>query len=163
MLRNGIFVLLFCALVAHAEPQAPMAGHDMGNMVHDYAPVQLPADIPVPQLTLELHPDAMSGINLHLALRNYVLGPPEQPAVPGLLNGHAHLYINGVKIQRLYGPDVHLPAELFKPGVNLVLVSLNAHSHAVWQQGKKQLLASCFINPGTDSLLLYRYSSIPLE
>ncbi|MCE9687995.1 hypothetical protein LZP73_17610 [Shewanella sp. AS16] len=143
-------------------PGHQMAGPEMASMVHDYGPIQVPDDSPLPELALVLHRDAMSGINLHLALRHYALGPPEQAAVGKMLNGHAHLYVNGKKIQRLYGPDVHLPAELFKPGVNLVLVSLNAHSHAVWQDGDKQLLASSFINPEADKLVLHSFSSAPL-
>lgn len=168
-------LLLWLALFGadQAQAQAPMDHSTMDHsamnsgampgMVHDYAPIQVPEHIPLPQLALSFHRDAMSGVNLHLDLRGFALAPPERPEQPGLLNGHAHLYINGKKIQRVYGRDLHLPAELFQPGVNLVLVSLNAHSHAVWQTGNKQLLASSFIDLGKESLVLHSFSSVPLQ
>lgn len=151
--------------MAESSPQAVagMSNNTMPGMVHDYAPIQVPDNVPLPQLALSFHRDAMSGVNLHLELRNFALGPPERQEQPGLLNGHAHLYINGKKIQRVYGPDLHLPAELFQPGINLVLVSLNAHSHAVWQTGNKQLMASSFIDLGKEPLVLHSFSSVPLR
>ena len=145
----------------HSNMQG-MDHSNMAGMVHDYAPIQVPQDIPAPQLALVFHRDAMSGVNLQVQLKGFALAPPERKEVEGQLNGHAHLYINGKKIQRLYGADVHLPEELFKPGVNLVMVSLNAHSHAVWAVGKKQLLASSFVNLANESLVVHSFTSSPL-
>lgn len=175
VMRYLVLVLLFCCKSALAQmDQANMQGMDhskmsgmdhsnMAGMVHDYEPIQVPQGVPVPQLGLVLHRDAMSGVNLHVQLKDFAIAPPERAEIEGLLNGHAHLYINGKKIQRLYGRDVHLPAELFKPGVNLVMVSLNAHSHAVWAMGKKQLLASSFINFANEPLVVHSFTSSPFQ
>lgn len=165
-MRSAILLLCVWAGAALAQMDhgtMPSMDHsNMAGMVHDYAPIQVPEGVPVPQLALQFHRDAMSGVNLHLQLKDFALAPPEREELAGLLNGHAHLYVNGKKIQRVYGRDLHLPAELFKPGVNLVLVSLNAHSHAVWALGKKQLLASSFINLAVEPLVLHSFSSSPL-
>lgn len=41
--------------------------------------------------------------------------------------GHAHLFIDGKKITRLYGEWYHVPA--LTPGVHKITVTLNANSH----------------------------------
>lgn len=172
-MRILILLLLSCASQVQAQMNhtAMLGGaisststpsENMTGMVHDYQPVQVPSDVPLPQLALQLHRDAMEGINLHLTLQNFVLGPPENTTQAGVLNGHAHLYVNGQKVQRIYGQHTHLPNALFRPGVNLITVSLNNHSHAVWQQGKKQLVASSYVNLEKESLVIHSFSSSPL-
>lgn len=136
---------------------------DMAPMVMDYAPREFPADRPLPKLAMHLYRDRMSGINLHLGLRNFQIGPPELALDEGVVGGHAHLYVNGKKVQRIYGRYLHLPEELFKPGVNLVMVSLNAHDHRVWQRGNRQILASSFVNLGAGKLVLHSFSSSPID
>lgn len=161
-LVTTLLILLGLAATVQAEQMSAPGKTTPGHMVHDYKPVQVPADVPIPQLAMQLHRDAVSGVNLHLEVRNFALGPPEQKPSKTMLNGHAHLYVNGRKIQRLYGPDVHIPGKYFKPGINVVLVSLNAHTHAVWQLGKKQFLVSSFINLKHKPFVLHSFSSVPL-
>ncbi|WP_369682774.1 hypothetical protein [Roseovarius sp. M141] len=45
--------------------------------------------------------------------------------VPG--EGHAHVYVNGEKLGRLYGAWMHLPR--LPPGEVIVLVTLNSNTH----------------------------------
>lgn len=46
--------------------------------------------------------------------------------------GHAHVYVNGRKVMRVYSEWAHLPGQALQPGGNLVTVTLNANDHSTW-------------------------------
>jgi len=103
---------------------------------HQTAPV--PANALSPEVSLQAVKDAMSGFNLTLLLKNYQLMLPAADLAQttvvdnASLSGHAHLYVNGKKIQRIYGRFVHIPKTLLKAGENTIRVTLNNHNHANW-------------------------------
>lgn len=109
--------------MAVAWAQNPHAGHDRV--------IDVSTELPVPTVSIELHPDA-SGYNLHLAANNFRFTPENvnRENVPN--EGHAHLYINGEKIARLYSEWHHLPRAMFRQGLNRVRVLLNANDHSAW-------------------------------
>lgn len=74
--------------------------------------------------------DPMSGWNLLLETENFRFTPQNasNSHIPG--EGHAHLYINGKKVARLYSNWFHIPN--FKEDKNEIKVTLNANSHAVF-------------------------------
>ena len=80
-----------------------------------------------------------------------------------IVDGHAHLYVNGKKISRVYGRYVHLPSTLFNPGINMIMVSLNAHSHDVWTLSENQIMSTLIINPKSEKLVLQGFSSSPIK
>lgn len=80
-----------------------------------------------PVLDISLKPDAKSGYNLHLAVDKFTFSPENAGGSHNDNEGHAHLYINGEKITRLYGPD-HYIGEL-PEGENIVMVTLNTNDH----------------------------------
>lgn len=158
-------LIALCALLLCAPVHA--------QMDHSHMPLEVPEDAPVPALTLHLEADSMSGYNLHLDTRHFKLEPPPgsmsmgqmmsatRDDDSGMLNGHAHLYVNGRKVQRLYGPNVHLPAKLFQPGVNQITVTLNNHGHMDLVHHGDQILASLFIEPGASPLIVHRFDARP--
>lgn len=150
------------AIDARDRPGPTGASRPNSLRATDYVPLEIPANKPVPKLELRLYRDKVSGLNLHLDLRNFQIGPPELRLDNDRIGGHAHLYVNGKKIQRIYGHYVHLPKELFRPGVNLVMVSLNTGDHRVWQYRARQLLASSFVTLNGEQLVLHRFSSSPI-
>jgi hypothetical protein len=81
-----------------------------------------------PAVQLIVHPDAKAGWNLQVQVDNFRWAPEHanQAHVPG--EGHAHLYVNGKKITRLYGEWYYL--EHLRPGENKITVTLNANTHA---------------------------------
>ncbi|WP_430461487.1 hypothetical protein ACQUQU_01550 [Thalassolituus sp. LLYu03] len=170
MQHAGMNGMTQTAMTSADEPQGcnavvTLAMNDALNpgMQHGSSAHEMPADLPVPQLALTLTADSMSGINLHMTLRDFALQPPGTEPVQGVLSGHAHLYVNGKKIQRLYGPDVHIPAETLNPGVNLVLVSLNDDMHATYTHEGRELMSSVFIRPQAQQLtVVHTYNSSPL-
>ena len=102
--------------------------HDHGDGTHDAAHDTLTeAGIPAPELTLMLHPDGAQSRNLHIGITNFEFAPEavNGPHVPG--QGHAHIYVNGVKVARAYGPWMQLDA--LPKGEHTIRVTLNANDH----------------------------------
>lgn len=92
----------------HDDP-AHHQGGTAAHGAHDHATLlSLPDDADAPSLALDLERDPASGWNLHLVTRNFAFAPENASLahVPG--QGHAHVYVNGVKLGRFYGPWVHL-------------------------------------------------------
>lgn len=155
--------------VPNTPPQNPL------QMDHSHIPVSVPETAPTPQLSTVLTRDVMSGYNLHIRTANYDMSPPpvgvmmEQLMDPrtntssGFVQGHAHLYINGEKIQRVYGNHVHIPASHFKAGMNQLNITINNHAHMFWTAGEKQIISSLFINTSSPNLLMHQFDSFPVE
>lgn len=113
------------AMTAHAHP------------LRDVSP-----DAPAPSVTHLVFPDAVDGYNLQILTQNFDFKPASINREPVANQGHGHLYINGEKIARLYGPWFHIPAALLKPGVNEVRVTLNANDHSVWSREGQPIASS---------------------
>jgi hypothetical protein len=109
------------------------AGEGHGKaMSHGTAPMQHGkmevGDVSAPRsLTLTVHKDPKAGWNLQVQVENFRFAPEHAstPHVPG--EGHAHLFIDGKKITRLYGEWYHIPN--LTPGTHKITVTLNANSH----------------------------------
>jgi len=145
-------------------------------MDHSHLPIDVPKKAPIPALSLHLVKDAMSGYNLTLESQRYTLMPPppeilSMPALmsatvnksSGFIEGHAHLYINGVKIQRIYGENIHIPQDLFKEGINTVSVTLNNHGHMYWVANDKKVVATLYVDQAKKPFITYRFESFPVE
>lgn len=100
-------------------------GHEGGEN-HHHKTMEIPAGQPVPSVNLTVHKDSLKGYNLQAKVSHFRFAPENvnQAAKPG--EGHAHIYVNGKKITRLYGSWYYLE---LPPGKNAIAVSLNANSH----------------------------------
>lgn len=106
-----------------------MAGMS-GNM-HAHMMTNVSGWPAVPTLTAKAHPDTMGGWNLELITTNFTFAPEHVGTTVLPSEGHAHLYIDGVKIGRIYGPWYNLPPTLFKgAGDHEIRVTLNANDHS---------------------------------
>ena len=131
----GLFFGTGLGFLVAATSGAQLEGHDHGAAVHDHAAhdhgtahtALTEAGTPAPVLTLTLHPDGAQSRNLHIGVENFTFDPEgvNGPVVPG--RGHAHLYLNGVKIARAYGPWMQLDA--LPVGTHELRVTLNANDH----------------------------------
>lgn len=135
--RTRIFALLalfaLTSLTAYAHD--PSDHHHGSGAGHAHTPVTVPDDLPVPTIDIAVIKDAMSGWNLHILTTHFRWAPEfaSGPVFPG--EGHAHLYINGVKVARLYGAWFHI--DHLDPGLNEIRVTLNANNHGEYlYQGK---------------------------
>lgn len=115
--------------------QMDHANLDHGGM--DHSPVNVPAGPDAPTLTMILHEDTMSGLNLEIRTTNFTFSPEtvNEENIAG--RGHAHIYVNGKKLSRLYGNWFHITG--LPSGQHTIAVELNANSHGVIQVDGKPL------------------------
>jgi hypothetical protein len=93
---------------------------------------EIPAGKSVPSIKLEAVADMSDGYNLHLVVKNFTFSPALTGEHTEAVEGHAHLYVNGDKVGRVYSTWVHLPAKLLELGENEIRVSLNDNRHRAW-------------------------------
>ncbi|MDP2608401.1 MULTISPECIES: hypothetical protein [unclassified Oceanobacter] len=136
--------------------------------MHMHASRNILADAPVPQIEIQVFRDAMDGVNVHVKVKHYELGAPDMVTTAGyqnaegILQGHAHVFVNTHKVQRLYGPDIHIPASLLQDGVNQVAISLNTHQHENWVNNNHNIMSSVFFDLANEPITLNRFSSQPV-
>ena len=104
------------------EMQAEMTSHDHASAVN------LPAGADAPGLEIKLTKDPMAGWNLQVIPQNFRFAPEHASTTDINGEGHAHVYINGIKLGRLYGSWLHLSD--LPMGKVEVKVSLNGNSHS---------------------------------
>lgn len=129
------------------------------TMDHAHSMVQIPEGVALPSLRINLSKDAMSGFNLEIGTENFELEPPEAASCCNdkVLEGHAHIFINGEKIYRAYSRYIHLPKGLFKEGINQVMVSLNDHDHNTWSKGPRMVMSTLVIDTTQEAFLKHRF------
>ncbi len=126
-------------------------GHDHTDLTHHQAEegstdhmtthatmFEVPAAA-APKLHIEITPDPVAGDNLHVITENFTFSPLAAGSahVPG--QGHAHVYVNGVKHGRVYGPWMHLDG--LPKGRVEVSVTLNTNDHRPLSAGGSPVAA----------------------
>ncbi len=124
------FAALFVVIVLVGCAPAPADhAHDQSAempMEHTHALYEVAAaDAPTVSVTVE-HDD-VSGYNVHVETTNFKWDPAHVNEADAMGTGHAHLYVDGVKIARMYGPDYHISS--MAQGTRTVRVELNTNTH----------------------------------
>ncbi len=123
----------------------------LGYKIHDpttHGVVETDPEKPIPSVSFELKEDAMSGYNVVISTENFTFTPERASELSQINNeGHAHIIVNGYKIDRLYGSYYHLKPNLLQPGENEITVSLNANDHADWTLDEKAVKATQMFTP----------------
>ena len=78
-------------------------------------------------------PDASSGVNIELVTTGFTFAPENVNGDHVDGQGHAHIYVDGEKITRLYGPHYHL--DNIAVGERTISVILNANTHQEYAIG----------------------------
>ncbi len=81
----------------------------------------------IPAIKIKLQPDAKSGWNLQIITENFEFAPDQVNQPHQMGKGHAHLYIDGKKIGRLYAHWRHISA--LSVGKHQIKVTLNTNDH----------------------------------
>lgn len=102
------------------------SGHGAGSG-HGHRTVTVPAGQPKPSAQLIITPDPMKGWNMQIQTTNFTFAPEQIGRRSQPSEGHAHLYLNGKKIARVYGPWSHIPS--LPAGKNTLRVTLNTNNH----------------------------------
>ena len=106
---------------------------------HAHTEVLQLSDENAPLVTATLHADPMGGWNLEVATENFRFAPEHVSTSHVNGEGHAHVYINGQKISRLYGNWMQLPA--VNSG-DVVAVILSSNDHKTLALDGKSISAS---------------------
>ena len=118
---------------------------DSGAMDHSmHAGLAVGEGEPVPSIALEVKPDG-DGYSVTIATQNFEFFQPEAdmaPHVPG--QGHGHLYLNGLKLQRMYETRARIGA--LPPGQHTVRVTLNTNDHKAYLVDAQPVGAEAEIN-----------------
>jgi hypothetical protein len=85
-----------------------------------------------PQASLEIQKDPTGGFNVHVVTTNFVWRPEmaSMQHIPG--EGHAHVYLDGRKIMRIYNEWFHLNTYQFstRSGEQLLSIEFVGNDHA---------------------------------
>jgi hypothetical protein len=111
--------------------------------MHHHQNLEIPPGQPIPTVKLIVHPDAMKGWNLEIQVTDFNFVPEKVNSTSSYTEGHAHLYINGKKITRLYGQWYYLSS--LEPGDNELLVTLNTNKHETLVHNGKPIEAKVSI------------------
>lgn len=82
----------------------------------------------IPSVKIEVVRDAKAGWNVYLDVQNFKFAPEQVNRSHVANEGHAHLYIDGVKLTRLYGTAYHVAS--LPAGKHVISVSLHANDHS---------------------------------
>ncbi len=94
---------------------------------HAHSAIEVSADH-APRVTeVKVLKDPVGGYNLFVSTENFEFAPDLVNLVHADGKGHAHIYVDGVKIARIYGPAYHI--ETLTPGERKIEVTLNANDH----------------------------------
>lgn len=128
----------------HSQHQGPKTGSKtkskmpekaMDHSGHGHPDLAIPEGQPVPKIKLIVTPDAMAGWNMQVITENFTFAPERVNSDSKTSEGHAHLFLNGRKIARIYGAWSHIPK--LPQGKNEIRVSLNSNKHEnLTHQGK---------------------------
>ena len=120
----------FTADIAGSFPITIHVGAESGGEDHHAKTIEAPPGMSV---SVTAAPDDQSGANLSIATSGLTFAPDkvDQPHVPG--EGHAHVYVDGVKLGRVFAND-HYISDL-DPGERTIRITLNANSHEQYAIG----------------------------
>jgi hypothetical protein len=131
ILFTVIVLALIFGMVKDGSANSVMGDMDHGDhaaMDHSHESIEVDDLEQIPSVELQVLKDAKSGYNLRILTENFAF-------VPELVNtdyvpneGHAHIYVDGEKLARVYGEWYHLDG--LKPGEYEIRVDLTAHNHA---------------------------------
>jgi len=105
------------AMVTVAEPSGMSHGH------HD----QIEAESPM-NVEIVAEADAVKGANVTINATGFTFAPENVNGEHVDGEGHAHIYVDGVKLSRVYGDSIYLGN--LTEGMHEIRVTLNANTHA---------------------------------
>ena len=110
--------------------------HDNGSAhVHDHN-MLLEVVSSVPTIDVTVH-EGVSGYNVSIETTNFTFTPENVDEAHVDNEGHAHIYVDGVKINRMYGEWYHL-SSLGDSGEHIIRVELSTNDHKTYAfEGEK--------------------------
>ncbi len=127
----SIASILIGVIIAPMFRDIPVQDTAMDMMAHEMQHGLLEVSaVGAPQVAIMVEEDPMNGWNVTLSTDNFTFTPEMVNSENVDNTGHAHLYVDGVKIARLYGPHHHIP---FLPvGDHEISVNLSSNDHSYY-------------------------------
>lgn len=93
---------------------------------------------PAPDIALQIINDTGDAQNLLIDAQGFAFTPEtvNEAAMQG--TGHAHIYIDGIKTARAYGPWMYLENA---PSGSVIRVTFNANDHSAWTIDNEPIIA----------------------
>ena len=132
MLAGVIFAPLFRDIPVQdttADMLAHEARHGMLEVAADGAP----------DVAISVEKDPMTGWNVMLTTEDFTFAPELVNSENVDNTGHAHLYVDGVKIARMYGPHFHIPD--LPAGDHEISVNLSSNDHSYYMVDGEKIAA----------------------
>lgn len=110
------------------------ANMDMEGMAMNPDPVEVAADTEAPTIEIvSATRDMMGAYSILIETTNFTFTPDRVDDEPIQNEGHAHIYVNDVKVGREYAPWIYVPASYFEgEGPYTITATLNANTHGEW-------------------------------
>jgi len=134
---------VFALDAAQAAEAGQHSGHHDAGVEHGHGAqhhgktIALPAGSTAPTLKISVAKDKVGGWNLHIQTTNFRFAPDQAGGPHREGEGHAHLYVNGEKVARIYGPWFHIGS--LPKGRNELMVTVNANDHSHLAVGDAKL------------------------
>ena len=148
LLKNSLILLSCLGFLACQEKNEQIDTEEkkQANQSHDHSSHQHSGinsesfDAPAPSIDFSIEADSSNGWNIHISSEHFIFTPEKINQEPKANSGHAHVYIDGYKIARLYGHWYHLKA--LTAGEHVIRIELNANDHSPWLYNGKKISAS---------------------
>jgi hypothetical protein len=127
-------------------PKRPERPAEAAPPTHEGHSVQEVDPSAIPSVALVAHPDSGGGWNLEITTTNFRFAPEHASTHHIEGEGHLHLYVNGIKVTRVYSNWYHLRPLM--PGRHQVTVELSANSHAPLAHEGRLLTVTATIDQG---------------
>jgi hypothetical protein len=128
----NIFLILLCLFISQVSAQYK----DSKNHSHK----SIEAKMPYPSVDIRVIKDAKSGYNIQLITKNFKFAPEKVNKENVMNEGHAHIYINGVK-NRVYSEWYHVEDEKLTQPINQIRATLNANDHSEYAVNSRPIEA----------------------
>ena len=145
---NDHSALTYDGQPVEASTMITVPRHDHDHTHDDPEPLE--ADSPM-SLELTAHSDTGGAYNLQVVPIGFTFSGDNVNRSHVAGEGHAHVYVDGKKITRMYVPWIALPA--LDPGMHTIRVSLNTNDHRGYTWNGNPVEASVEVHVGADAVM----------
>lgn len=154
---NAVSVRVVKPMSESESEDAGHAGHDHSAAAHSHEET-LESEVPI-AVSVSAEVGADGGVAVNISADNWRWAPESVDGAREPGAGHAHIYVDGVKIGRVYGPGYDLVG--LEPGERHIRVTLNSNDHKLLAVNGEPVEASATVTiPGAAASAARRMAGI---
>lgn len=140
-----IVIFSFVSIMLYFHNQSGHTTASGHSAIHNQEAIEIPETYTVPTITGSVMKDLSGTWLLEIQTEHFNFTPKKIGSENISYNeGHAHLYVNGNKINRIYGNYYNL--DYLKPGTYHIKVTLNGNNHGVFTHNGKEIAFTQTLN-----------------